>query len=248
MFALVVPDSHQSGLTAGKSFPRLLHHSQQDTEKWTAWCKQQSFVSAAAPPERFFQSILFNVAKSTRVHSKKADVLEQALLILHASILVWLESRVAGNQAACQVPPLEEADMQHLSGSHQAALLARFETDVALLTGTVATPANADSPPEMHSIVLCVSRNAKQHCMSLYQMGSCCLSSQQLMLGPKCTMLHRKVQTASKCMIYIVLMRITTGCCDVILLVAQVKMASWMKGGDACSVASRRGVLLSHLC
>ena len=135
MFTLVVPECQQSRVTAAKSFPLLLPHSQQCEDSWTMWCKQQNFVSAAAVPRRFFQTALFNVAKSTRVHSKKADVLEQALIILHACILEWLAARVAGNRTACPVICPEEADMQHLSTNHQAALLARFAADVDLLTG-----------------------------------------------------------------------------------------------------------------
>lgn len=137
VFALAVPECQQSGVTAAKSFPLLLPQSQQDEEHWTAWCIQEQFVSAAPAPQRFFQTGLWNVAKSTRVHSKKADVLEQALIILHACMLDWVTARAAGIRTACQVIAPATADLQHLSASHQAALLDRFQADVVLLTGAI---------------------------------------------------------------------------------------------------------------
>lgn len=132
IFALAVPEAAQVSTSIDQVFPVLIP---EDSLQWNDWCGQEQLLSYLTPPERFFQTALINVARSTEVHSKVADVWEQACLIVSKCMDTWVTDRISNQMSTCNVPVPTDLEMGHMSQKQQTALLSRFEDSVKVLTG-----------------------------------------------------------------------------------------------------------------
>ena len=132
VYVLALPEWVRVPSSINDVFPMLIPKEQ---KKWNDWCQAQDFPVLVNPPERFFQTALINVSRSTRVQTKVADVVQQALFILLHCLNSWCADRINKQTGRCNVPMPTDTEMESLPENQRASVLSRFEHAVELLTG-----------------------------------------------------------------------------------------------------------------
>lgn len=168
-FALAIPEATAVSTSIDQVFPVLLP---QDTMQWNHWCSQQHFLPCVTPPERFFQTALINVARSTEVHSKVADVWEQALLIVSKCINPWVTDRISNRTGTCNVPVPTDVEMGHMPQKQQTALLSRFDDSVKVLTGDALRSTYLQQDLASACLFILLAQTGMRSCSALLLVGA----------------------------------------------------------------------------